>query len=235
MTAATRFGLLGTWLVLAWPTLVCAKSTPARPAPLFHDVVEAAWARFPDRPIMEARRQEAAIRTRSAQAFFPNAPTATGTFIDDRAGSAQGYTTYQGEIGTPIWLPGEGTATADVAHADLARAVADVEAAHLAVAQQLLDAVLQAAQAENLQDVAKRRLRTSQSLAADLNHRQREGENAPADALAADADAASARVSLADADAQVEAARAGLAAITGIEETPRLVATPHRLTAKILA
>jgi hypothetical protein len=42
--------------------------------------------------------------------LFPNAPTATGTFANDRiAGSDYGHVTSQVELRTPIWLPGEGT------------------------------------------------------------------------------------------------------------------------------
>lgn len=225
MAATTRF-------ILACTILGCLpQAQAAQPAPLFHDLIEAAWAHSPDRPNLEARRQEAAIRAGAARAFFPNAPVATGTFVDDRAGSAQGYTTYQGELGTPIWLPGEGTATENVARADLARVMAEEEATHLNLAQQLLDISLQAAQAINARDVAQRRLRTAQSLATDLNHRQQLGENARADALVADADAATARVALIDADAQIESARATLATLTGLEAIPRLAAAPHTVAA----
>ncbi len=221
MATAIRFVLV--FATLAWLSAPCF----AQPAPLFHDLLEAAWMRALDRPAIEARRQEAAIRARAAGALFPGAPVASGTFVDDRAGSAEGYTTYQGEFGTSVWLPGEGTATQNVARSDLAKAVADSEAVHLALAQQLLDTVLQAAQAVNARDVAQRRLQTAQSLAADLNRRQRLGENARSDALAADAEAASARLSLTDADMQVETARAALAALTGLETLPRLTASPR--------
>lgn len=203
---------------------------PALPAAAqgitLRDAVEAAWERLPDRRTFEGRRQAAAARFGAAGAFLPNAPYASAGYVNDQVGSAQRYITYSGEIGTPVWLPGQGTASQNVAQSDLASIAAGADAAHLALAAQVLDLSSQAALAANARDVARRRLATAQALAANLNRRFRLGENAQSDALAADADASAARLTLADAEAQLAAARAALAAVTGSDAMPSLVAAP---------
>ena len=227
MDAVSRGRSLALTLVtiLAMPQFAAAESSraaPRAPQPSLHDSVEAAWRRLPDRRSFEGQRAAAAARLGAGGALLPNAPYFNGTYINDQVGSGQRYITYQGELATPIWLPGEGTATQNVARADLDSLSAQVDAAHLALANQVLDLAAQAALAANTRDVARRRVTTSQVLAADLGRRFRLGESAEADALVADADASNARLELASADAQLAAARAGLAAVTGSEEVPTL-------------
>ncbi len=204
----------------------------------FHDAVAAAWARLPQRRALAARRGVAAAQFAAGGAFFPNAPYATGTYINDKIlGSNENYLTTQGELGTPVWLPGEGTATQNAASADAATVAADIDATHLALAVQVLGLAAQAAFAANERDVAQRRLATAEALAADLAHRFHVGESSESDALAADAEAAGARVTLSAADAQLASAIAALAAVTGREAVPRLAAPAPRvvLGAAVLA
>ncbi len=86
----------------------------------------------------------------------------------------------------------------------------------------MVDAATQAALGGNSRDVARRRLQSSQALAADLSRRFRVGEAAQSDALTADADAASAAVTLADTQAQLTGALAALAVLTGQTAVPSL-------------
>ena len=214
-------------LMLAWPHLVRAQP-PGSPS--FHDAVAAAWARLPQRQAFAARQGVAAAQYAAGGALLPNAPFASGSYVNDKAGSNEHYITYQGQLGTPVWLPGEGTATQNAALARSATVSADLEAAHLALAVQVLDLTAQANFAANALDVARRRLAVAQALATDLAHRLQVGESSDSDALAADADAAGASVTLSSAEAQLATARAALAAVTGEEAIPRLAApTPPLL------
>ncbi len=204
-------------------------TTPQAAAPLnsasetFHAAVAAAWELLPQRQDLAARNAEAAARLASGRALFPNAPTANASYVNDRvAGSNNGYLTSQVEFSTPVWLPGEGTATQNTARADTAATEAAVEAAHLALAGDVLDLVTQATLAANARDAAARRLETSKALAADLDRRFEVGETAQADALAADADAESASVTFSTDEAQLAGAQAALGAVTGQEAIPRL-------------
>ena len=204
-------------------------TAPSSHDPSFHDAVAAAWSRLPQRRTLAARQGVAAAQFLAGSALFPNAPYATGTYINDKIlGSNENYLTTQGELGTPVWLPGEGTATQNVASADAATVAADADATHLALAVQVLGLAAQAAFAANERDVAQRRLATAEALATDLAHRYGVGESSESDALAADAEAAGARVTLSAADAQLASAVAALAAVTGRETVPRLAAPVSR-------
>ena len=155
--------------------------------------------------------------------MFPNAPYFNGSYVNDKVlGSNYNYLTTQAELGTPLWLPGEGRATQATAQADGAAVAAAIDAAHLALAQQVLDLAAQAALAVGDRDVAARRLATAQALAADLTRRFRIGESSQSDALAAEADADGATVTLSSAKAQLGAARAALAVVVGNDLLPRL-------------
>ena len=205
-------------------SLVGAGLAGARPAAAesFREAVQAAWDHAPERVSIEGRRGEATARGRAARSFFPNAPYVTGTYVNDQAGSAQNYITYQAQVGTPIWLPGEGTATEAVARADLDRVEADADSAHLSLAVAVLDTALQAITATLSADVARQRLSAAQALADDLARGVRAGESARSDLEAARADAESAQASLADAEAQRLRARIALSVLTGLEDIPEL-------------
>ncbi len=219
----TRRALKGTLILLLAQFPVLVRAPALAQTTTLHDAVQAAWDRLPDRAGVEARRQAATARVNAAGALLPDAPYAVGTYVNDKAGSNQYYVTHQAEIGTPVWLPGQGRATQDAARAEITSLSAEAEAAHLAVALQVLDAATQASISANTRDAARRRLQASQALAANLNRRFRIGEAAQSDALAADADAASAMVTLADAQAQFAGAQALLASLTGQPAVPSLM------------
>ena len=194
----------------------------------FHEAVAQAWERLPQRRTFAARQNTAAAQYSAGGALFPNAPTATGTYINDNmVGSANDFVTSQVELSTPVWLPGEGTATEQAARTQGEAVGAEADAAHLALAMQVLDLAAAATLAENERDVAVRRLAATQALAADAAHRFHVGEGAESDSLAADAEAASARVELTGADARRATARETLATVIGQEAVPSLTTPPR--------
>ena len=162
-----------------------------------HDAITDAWAQQPERAGFDARAATADARYRSGSALVPNAPTAAGTYVNDRiAGSNYDYITTQVQVSTPIWLPGEGTATQRMADAQAISAAADKEAVHLALATNVIELAANANTALNVRDVAARRLATDRALAADVAHRVAVGESPQSDQLEAEAEAASAEISL---------------------------------------
>jgi len=208
-------------------SLKAAAQQPYRPhsaaVQSFHDAVAAAWARLPQRQDLAAQGVSAAARYAAGGAFLPNAPYVIGTYFNDKAvGSNYNYLTAQAEVGTPIWLPGQGRATQATARADGIAVEAAIEAAHLALAAQVLDLAAQASVAATARHVAARRLTTAQSLSTDLARQFRVGEAAQSDALAASADAANTAITLSNAEAQLAAAQAALAAVVGTPAVPRL-------------
>ena len=213
------------WAPAAAMTMLLTGAAHARAEQVrtLHDMVADAWARLPQRQEFAARRTVAAARFRAGGALVPDAPFVTGSYVNDKIlGSNDNYITTQVEVSTPVWLPGEGTATQSTARADGAAAEAAGEAAHLALASQILDLATRAALAEDARGIAARRFATAQALSADLARRFRVGESAQSDALAADADAASASVTLSNAETDLESVRATLAEVTGSEALARL-------------
>ena len=218
-------------IALAAPVLIllaagAGSASPHRaPVPVqsFHDLVAMAWAHLPQRANYAAREDTAAARYEAGSALFPNAPNLTTSYINDQVlGSNLDYKTTQIELSTPLWLPGEGTATQRTAKADAAAVAAEADSAHLGLAAEVLDLATQATLALNERDVASRRLATSRALAASLANRYRVGESSQSDALAADADASAASVAVSAADARLASARAALALVVGQDALPRL-------------
>ncbi len=215
------------WLISSLAMAVGGYSTDlaaqTRHVATFHDAVAAAWAQLPQRQDLAARGNVAAARFTAGGALFPNAPSLTGSYINDRIlGSNQNYITSQAELATPIWLPGEGTATQKAAQAEGGAVAADEDATHLALAGQVLDLVVQAARASGRQEAAEKRAATARALAADVHRRLAVGEAPQSDALAADAEADSAQATLDNAQAELEQGRASLSSITGEENMPEL-------------
>ncbi len=202
--------------------------TTIAPATL-HDAVAAAWNRDPQRRAIGAREDTAAARYTAGGALFPNAPSLTTSHVNDKvAGSNYNYITTQAELDMPVWLPGEGTATQGVACAQANVAAADGEAAHLALAAEVLDLAMQAALAGTARAVAGGRLAVARALATAAGQRLRVGEGSESDSLAADADAASAQIALRNAAAQYGSAVAAFASVTGTTVVPPLAGLPPR-------
>ncbi len=191
-------------------------------AETLHDAIEEAWARLPQRAETKAASDLAAAKFRSGAALFPDAPYSEGEYDDDRAGSNDNYHTTRVGVGTPLWLPGEGTATQRAASAEGRAALAGDAAAHLALAQQVLDLATRAWLAKVSRDVAQARLRSDQALSAGAADRFRVGEGAQSDALAADAAAQTDALDLNDADASLSAALLALSSLTGRAALPVL-------------
>ncbi len=210
-------------LALLLAILATAAAGPAVPAMSFAEAVARAWTRSPDRLALEGQGGAAAARGRAAHALFPNAPFATGIYDDDHlVGSNQGYTTYSGSLNTPLWLPGEGTATARSAQADVAHVAAQGEAGRLLVAGQVLDAAAGLAVARSTREVAMRRLASARLLLSELHRLVHGGESALIDEQASAADLATAGIAVTDADAQLASAGEVLSELTGSAVLPDL-------------
>ena len=199
-------------------------STPRVAETTLHQAIEDAWRRLPERNNLAAQQNVAAARYVAGSALVPNAPSAVGSYFDDRQiGSHYNYVTTQLGVRTPLWLPGEGTATQNLARAETTALEAQAELAHLALAGQVLMRAVDAIDARDARDIAARRLATNQALARDLDRRFQVGESSQSDALAAQAEAATAAVSLAQAEAQLGMAQITLAELTGSPAVPVLI------------
>lgn len=197
-----------------------------RPLPLIslHQAIADAWARLPQRNNFAAQQNVAGARDLAGSALVPNAPTASGSYFNDKvAGSNYNYITSQVGVSTPLWLPGEGTATQNAARAESLAIDGQTALAHLSLAREVLRLAAEAVDATNALAIAQRRLATNRALAKTLASRFAVGESAQSDALAADAEAASAMLNVAQAEARLGLARVALAELTGSEAIPMLM------------
>ena len=192
-----------------------------------HQAIADAWARLPERNNFAAQQNVAGARNLAGSAIVPNAPTASGSYINDKAaGSNYNYITSQVGVSTPLWLPGEGTATQNAAQADSVAIDRQIALAHLSLAREVLRLSADAVDAANALAIAQRRLATYRALATTLANRFAVGESAQSDALAADAEASTAVISMTQAEARLGLARVALAELTGSEAIPVLMPAP---------
>ncbi|WP_368041047.1 TolC family protein [Acetobacter estunensis] len=113
------------------------------PSPLipFRLALDHAWARDPYREELRTHQNSALKKADAAHSWFAGGPTVNGSYMDDHfIGSNEGYTTYEGSVSVPLWLPGQEDATHDVAMSDANMASQKLAMSRLTLAIRLLDA-----------------------------------------------------------------------------------------------
>jgi outer membrane protein TolC len=214
-----RVGFFGVVLVVvAIPRMACAQT--------LHDAVEGAWKLDPEIQGLEARRSEFIARRTAAGSFFPGPPTVTLDHATDQVLVNRNQRVSDGELSTPLWLPGEGTATEQVADADLNRTDAQIALAKLKVAGEVRDSVYAYALAEAEAGLARRRLANAEALEADVARRVRAGETAAVEEDLVRGDFLDAQAGARAQEALAAAARASLLSLTGVPAPPRSYAEP---------
>ena len=184
-------------------------------AQTLRDAVEGAWALNPQIRSLEARRAEFLARDRAGAAFFPGAPAITLGHVTDQAFQDKRQRSTEIELSTPLWLPGEGTATRAVAQAALTRLDAQLAAARLAVAGEVREAAYALALAEQQAAVADRRVENARGLERDIASRVRAGQSSQLDHDLVRSDLLEAEANAAAEHAALAAARAALLSLVG--------------------
>ena len=202
--------------------------TQSAAAQTLRNAVEGAWALDPQIKTLEARRSEFIARQDAAGAFFPAPPAITLSHSTDQMIQNNHQRSTELELSTPLWLPGEGTATEQVAQAELSRTDTQLALARLTVAGAVRGAVYKYAIAQREAEIAGRWVQTARSLAADVARRVRAGDAAAVDQDLAEGELATAQANARDRQAQVAAERIALLSLSGL-------ATPPRTSAEQLA
>jgi len=120
-SAPLRFAL---WIVaLSWWVLSAqAQSTPgAAPAGAasLKEVFDTAWQRQPEARALQARRDAAQAKAKAAGLVSPEAPSLELRQRSDLATGNNGAREAEVGIAVPVWLPGQRTASADLAQAEI--------------------------------------------------------------------------------------------------------------------
>ena len=211
-------------------TMACAMTwgLPARaqvsqPGPSFHEAVVMAWAIDPVRTELQVGHHSARARASAAGSWFAGGPTLSGEYMDDHMiGSNEGYTTYQGGVSVPLWLPGQGSATKQVASAEAASIDEQLNVEHMALSIRVLDAAAAALIARTRVDVAHASYDAAARMAISATHAVHGGELASADGQLAQAAMENARNELALAQEEAENAAAALEVLLGRPVVPDL-------------
>ncbi|WEQ51731.1 TolC family protein [Komagataeibacter oboediens] len=191
--------------------------------PSFHDAVGMAWAIDPVRTELQVGHHSATARASAAGSWFAGGPTLSGEYMDDHMlGSNEGYTTYQGGVSVPLWLPGQGSATRQVASAEAASITEQLNVEHMALSIRVLDASAAALIARTRMDTARTLYDATARMATSATHALRGGELAPADTQMAQAAMENARNELALAREEAENATSTLEALLGRPAVPDL-------------
>ena len=180
------------------------------------DAVEGAWRLNPEIRGLEARRDQATAQRGAGELLVPAAPAVTLRHVTDYLGRDVGRREYEAELGVPLWLPGQGTATVRAADALLARTDAEIAARQLAVAGEVRAALWQVALADGRTELARQRLRVARQLEADTRRATRAGEMSEADFQLARAEVLTVAVDLRDEELALEEARQAFRTLTGM-------------------
>ncbi|PAK76774.1 TolC family protein [Acetobacter fabarum] len=160
----------------------------------FHDAVSMAWSIDPVRKALQVGHHSAKARASAAGSWFAGGPTLSGEYMDDHAiGSNEGYTTYQGGLSVPLWLPGQGSATREVAGAESESINEQLNVEHMVLSIKVLEAAaaLQIAQARL--NVANALYSATSRINQNVTHAVHAGELALSDSQMAQAGLENAR------------------------------------------
>lgn len=212
--------------VIACAVLTSAVLYGPAVAQTLHDFVEAAAARSPELAALQGRRKAIGARQQAADAFLPGAPTLNGSYLTDQAIRNRNQREAQIGVSTPVWLPGEGTASRRLADAEFGRSSPQAALLKLKVAGQIRDALAEFALAQAEVGVSERRLRDARALEGDVGRRTRAREASDADLLLARAERIAADAELRDRRSTVEQSRLEFQGLTGMVPLAAALAEP---------
>ena len=206
ITASIQF-LLSVIAMSCWVLSAQAQSTSAAPlsrAVSLKDVFDTAWSRQPEARALQLRRDAAQSQAKAAGLLSPEPPSLEVSQRSDRTADNNGVRQAEVGIAVPIWLPGQRSASLDLAQAEISFVERKLLASQLRLASSVREAWWNWLRARVDAELAREQLTNAQRLAADVAKRtnagdlaksdqhQAEGVAAAAEALAAQADAASA-------------------------------------------
>ena len=203
------------WTTLCIVVLLSGASVRPSHAGEMREVLESAWSKNAEIATLQARRAEIMARKRAAGRLTPGPPSLGVGHLNDYATGDDGYREYDVELGTPLWLPGEGTASRTLADQELARLQAQLALARLKVAGEVRDAYWSVRLGEGSVDLARRRLQAARTLQADVDRQVAAGQVAFADLLLAKGETLEAQSILSEQEAALTEARLAFQALTG--------------------
>ena len=179
------------------------------------DVFETAWQRQPEAHALQSRRDAALAQAKAASMLSPEPPSLEISQRSDRMTGNSGAREAEVGIAVPIWLPGQRTASADLAQAEISLVERKLLASQLRLASSVRDAWWGWLRARIDAELASEQLANSQRLAADVAKRTSAGDLAKSDRHQAEGALAAAQAHAAQAQAASAAALAQVMSLTG--------------------
>ena len=228
-SAPLRFAL---WIVaLSWWVLSAQAQSTSGAAPAgaasLKEVFETAWQRQPEARALQARRDAAQAKAKAAGLVSPEAPALELRQRSDLATGNNGAREAEVGIAVPVWLPGQRTASADLAQAEISFVERRLLASQLRLAASVRDAWWNWQRARVDAEMAREQLANAKRLAADVARRTQAGDLARSDQHQAEGAVAAAEALAAQAQAASAVALAQLNALTGGLAAPE---SPHNAT-----
>jgi cobalt-zinc-cadmium efflux system outer membrane protein len=179
------------------------------------DVFDTAWQRQPEAQAFQKRRDAVQAQAKAASMLSPEPPSLEISQRSDGLTGNNGAREFELGITVPIWLPGQRTASADLAQAERAWLERRQLASQVRLASAVRDAWWGWLRARVDAELANEQLANAQRLAADVAKRTSAGDLAKSDQHQAEGAVASAQAHAAQAQAASVAALAQVMALTG--------------------
>jgi len=215
--APLRF-VLSALVLNCWVLSVQAQS-PFTAAPTgaatLKEVFESAWQRQPEARAVQLRRDAAQAQAHAAGLRSPEAPSLEMSLRSDRVTGNKGVSEAEVGIAVALWLPGQRTASAELAQAEISLVERRLVASQLRLASSVRLAWWEWQRARVDAALADEQLAHARRLAADVAKRTQAGDLARSDQHQAEGAVAAAQALAAQAQAASASALAQLAALTG--------------------
>jgi cobalt-zinc-cadmium efflux system outer membrane protein len=179
------------------------------------DVFDTAWQRQPEAQAFQKRRDAVQAQAKAASMLSPEPPSLEISQRSDWMTGNKGAREAELGMTIPIWLPGQRTASADLAQAESSLLERKLLASKLRLAAAVRDAWWGWLRARVDAELANEQLANAQSLAADVAKRTLAGDLAKSDQHQAEGAVAAAQMHADQAQAGSAAALAQVMALTG--------------------
>lgn len=184
-------------------------------------VVEAAYARNPRQSVLNAGSSLVAARAVQAGSTLPGAPALLARHQNDAIGSGRHLVEWEAGVEIPLWLPGQRSAREAVARGARSGLETDRAGLKWRVAGQVRDAIWDVEMNRNAATLAEARLKTAQTLQADVEKRWQLGELPKTDTLLAQNETLQAQTYLLRAAAELKHAEHRYWILTGLRKLPQ--------------
>jgi cobalt-zinc-cadmium efflux system outer membrane protein len=179
------------------------------------NVFDTAWQRQPEAHALQSRRDAAQAQAKAALMLSPEPPSLDISQRSDQMTGNNGSRETEVGIAIPIWLPGQRTASTDLAQAEISLVERKLLATQLRLAASVRDAWWGWLRARVDAELASEQLANALRLAADVAKRTNAGDLAKSDQHQAEGAVAAAQAHAAQAQAASAAALAQVMSLAG--------------------